>query len=238
MDIRELWESDDEAFNTIAQAVALGLWVALPVKVEKDSEDGHVVSVKSTVKGGVQDEKGATKYVDMPLFEDVPIHFTGGGGVTLTHAVKKDDEGIILFASRSFDAWHQSGGQQNPIATRAGSQSDGFYIPGVRSTPRKLKNWSGKSTQMRSDDGKHFVDIDPAGTITTSVDGGKHVTTISKDSGISHKSSVNVHVEAPTLTSKGGWKHDGSLHATKTVQSDVGLKAPMLGGSPGDPPDA
>lgn len=77
---------------------------------------------------------------------------------------------------------------KNPIATRAGSQSDGFYIPGVRSTPRKLKNWSGKSTQMRSDDGKHFVDIDPAGTITTSVDGGKHVTTISKDSGISHKS--------------------------------------------------
>lgn len=57
MDIRELWESDDEAFNTIAQAVALGLWVALPVKVE-DSEDGHVVSVKSTVKGGVQGRKG------------------------------------------------------------------------------------------------------------------------------------------------------------------------------------
>ncbi len=73
-----------------------------------------------------------------------------------------------------------AGGEQPQIDARMLSHSDGFYLPNVRSTPRKLQNVSTTSTQVRSDDGKHYSDWNPTtGTITHSVEGGKHVSTVS-----------------------------------------------------------
>ena len=233
MDLREYFPDEEESLRAVLDSVRKRVWTAMPVRVTADSEDGHTVSLESTIKGQKIDKDGKVEHVDLPPFEKVPIRFASGGGATMTHPVKKGDEGIIIFAARPIDTWHQSGGVQQAHNTRMHDLSDGFYIPGVRSDPRKLEKYSKDSVQLRSDDGKHFVDLNPKeGTITTSVDDGKHVTTHSKD-GISHKSSVAVNMEAPKGTFKMNLKVDGSVHATKAIKSDVGLKSPVIESAPG-----
>lgn len=244
MDIREaIFNDPEEAMRALVDGVKTGFWTAMPVIVQKDS-DGHTVDVKIVTKARIKDQTGEIKHVDYPLIKDALVHFSGAGdgkdtgkesaGVVFTHPIKEGDEGVVVFMSRPMEDWAEKGGVQQGVDLRTHSMSDAVFYPGARSKPRRLKNISTTTAQLRSVDGKHFSEIDAKnGRFTTSVDGGKHVTTIDKTAGISHKSSVNVHIEAPKLTSKGGWKHDGAIHATKAIASDEGLKAPILDGSPG-----
>ncbi len=92
---------------------------------------------------------------------------------------------MALIASGSIDAWFQNGGEQPETDARRHSLSDAIYLPGVRNTPRKLNNVSTTAAQIRSDDGKHYSELDPKKGITHSVDGGKHVVSMSPEDGIS-----------------------------------------------------
>jgi len=159
MDIRELLSSD-EWILALADSVRKHVWSSMPAIVDKDG-DGHTVTVKSSIKGKRELEDGTIVDFEYPVFNDLPIHFAGGGGVSVTHPTKAGDEGIITFVSRAQDAWHQSGGVQQPIDTRMHSLSDGRYIPGGRSDPRKLKNVSNSAHHIRSDDAKVTHEIHP-----------------------------------------------------------------------------
>jgi hypothetical protein len=94
--------------------------------------------------------------VDMPPFDHVPVAFSQGGGFVITHPVKKDDEGIAIFASRCIDGWHSKGGVQEEPYRRRHHQSDAMYIPGIRSQPNKLgeKDASGSRSQARAGEQK------------------------------------------------------------------------------------
>jgi phage baseplate assembly protein gpV len=241
MDIRERWSNDlEEVLRRIIDAKQLQMFTALPVIVHKDSDDGHTVHLQIAVKGHDEAEDGTVTEIEYPVLQDVPIQFSQGGGVTMTHPVKKGDEGFVIFSCRSQDNWHEKGGVQSTINSRAHDLSDGRYFPGGRSTPNKLKNYSKDSAQMRSDDGKHFVDLHPTkGTITVSVDGGKHSMTVDQTAGISHKSSVAVSIDAPTTTLKGkvhvAAADDGS---GGTLTAAKGVQAPIINGVPGPLPGA
>lgn len=243
MDIRENFHDEpEEPLRAAFDGFKKDIWTALPVIVNKKS-DGHTVSLKVAIKGQIKTEKGETKSVNYPLLEDVPVQFPGGGGkdensTIFTHPVEEGDEGIVIFSSRPLDSWFESGGQQDAVDLRTHSLSDGMFIPGIRSKPRKIKNISTTTAQMRSVDGKHVVDLDPKkGTISASVDGGKHKFSLDKSKGASLESSIAVDLKAPKLNSDGNWNHKGGLRATGTIQSDQGLQGPILAGLPGDPPD-
>lgn len=134
----------------------------MPATIPADTTDGHTVTSLPTIKRAVTDPlTGAVSYEDHPVLPDIPIHYAGGGGVTATHPVKKDDEGIVVFASRPLDSWHQSGGTQPPVDNRMHHLGDGMYVPGVRSTPRKLPQVGPDSHQIRSDDKKHVAELHP-----------------------------------------------------------------------------
>jgi len=242
-DVREsIVDDPEEPLRAAFDGLKNGIWTAMPAIVSKDS-DGKVVSVKMVIKGQTSDEKGEKKTVDYPVLADVPVHFVGGGGedkdsVVFTHPIKEKDEGVVIFMSRPMDNWFEKGGVQKGSDLRTHSLSDAMYIPGFRSKPRELKNVSTKTAQMRSVDGKAFVvDYDSKGKITTSVDEGKHTVTIDKEAGITHKSTMKVHIEAPKMTSKGTWNHDGGMRTTGVLQSDVGLKSPVIASAPGDVTD-
>lgn len=175
MDLRELVigtkdVNREETLRALTDGIKKHLWTAMPVIVEKDS-DGHKATLKVAIKARQIDQYGKLKHVDFPLLDDVPIHFPQGGGVVHTFPIKKGDEGIVVFASRALDAWRQSGGVQQAIDTRMHALSDAMFIPGHRSDPRKIRNNSTESAQVRSDDGKHTIDHHPDnGTTIKSVD--------------------------------------------------------------------
>lgn len=181
MDVRELYGASplqqenllaEESARISHATLTSGMMFSLPVTVTENSPDGHSATLQPTVKRAVNDPvTGKKTYEDHPIHPDVPVHFVGGGGVTMTHPIAKGDEGTILYMSRQIDAWRQSGGSQQPIDDAINDLGDAVHIPGVRSDPRKLQAVSTSTGQLRSDDGHHTIDHDPsAGTTVKSVD--------------------------------------------------------------------
>lgn len=239
VELPEHFEDIEEMLRSLMEGMRKDMWVALPVEVSEDSEDGHVVKLKIGIKAERTKPDGSIEYVDYPGLEDVPISYPSGGGATLTFPIKKGLTGYVMMSSRGIDHWHEKGDVQKAASRRMHHLTDGLAFHPIRNGKTKLKGVSKTATQMRSDDvdgngaPKHFVSLDPAaGSVVTSVHSGKHVTTHS-DKGISHKSSVAVNIEAPTGTFKMDLKVDGKLKATKAISSDVGVKAPNFDGQPG-----
>lgn len=246
MDTRERWPSGEAALQEYVLSLIdrrqSEMHTAMPVRVVKDS-DGHTVALQPLIKRVMKKPDGTTTLIDYPVISDVPVQFASGGGVTVTHPIKEKDEGIAIIASRAFDNWFQQGGEQNQGDARMHDMSDAFYIPGVRSNPRKLKNVSTTSTQMRSDDGKHFTDLHPEKGITHSVEDGKHVVSIMKDGGIKLAAEGGKHIvdlakggisidSAMKLAIKAaqGVDMDGALKVKGKVSSTLPIGGGVLGG--------
>lgn len=226
MDLRFRFDDETELLETVRDAVLNGLHIAIPVMVSEDSADGHTVKLKALVKSVQKMPDGSEKLIELPEFGDVPIQFASGGGVTTTFPIKKALEGIYLISSRGFDAWHQQGGAQPAIDARRNNLSDGFFIPGVRSTPNKLKNVSTTSAQTRSDDGKHVFDLHPNNGPSMSADNGKHVVSAHPTNGIGIKTVMKLAIDAT-----GGMDVKGVTHFVDAVTSATSFNAP--GGSVG-----
>ncbi len=232
MDVRAISDDFEEAIRTAVRGELKMKFFSLPVIVEKDG-DGHTVTVKSSVKGQVTTPDGKTKPQEYPQFLSIPIHFPGGGGVTSTHPVTKGDEGIIVFMSRPQDAWHQQGGVQMPVDMRMMSLSDGRYIPGGRSDPRKMQNVSTESAQTRSDDGRQTVDVHPKNGITNkSVDPSDTAKNPFKDAQTYHQSGTGPSGAAHKSVKDGKEHKSGTDHSGASMSADDGAhKVQALAGA-------
>lgn len=168
MDIRERYFDQEEQSRVLLDSLQARMWTALRVIVEEYDEKTQTVKLKAAHKVIQRSPEGKMEAVELPLFQDVPVNFPSGGGVTITLPLKKGDEGEIQFMSRSLDTWHQQGGTQTPIDMTMHSLSHGTFHPAGRSQPRKLKNVSKDSVQIRSDDddAKHVIDIHPKDGLT------------------------------------------------------------------------
>lgn len=166
VDLLELVDDPVFAIQAAIRGELKNVWTVLPVVVQS-SKEGHVAVLQSAINGQVRKDDDTIVTAPLPQFSEVPIHFAGGGGVSATHPVKSGDEGIAVFMARPQDTWHQSGGTNNdPIDSRYHSLSDARYIAGGRSDPRKLKNVAPDAHHVRSDDGKHTVEVHPTKGIT------------------------------------------------------------------------
>jgi len=168
------------------------IWTALPAIISADS-DGHTATANSAVNLAITNLDGSVTMTAFPPLDMAPVHFPNGGGHSFTHPVKTGDEGMIALMSRAQDLWFQNGGVQDPIDNRAHHLADSRWIPGGRSTPRKLSPApSTTSAQQRSDNGNHVVDVH-------------------KDNGVSHLSTVKV------LTNVGGASGSGTVHLPGSI---------------------
>jgi hypothetical protein len=179
--------------NVIRQGNERGqsrLWTAMPVIVLKDS-DGFTVECVVALKYVETDEFGNVEHKDISKLVDVPVCWPQGGGsekgdkgYAMTFPIKKDDEGIVVFASRCIDSWHELGKKKSNssqsqtqertvgtppaktdvgqplIHTRMHNLSDAMFIPGVRSKPRKMNpKPSTTAAQLRTDDQHLYCEI-------------------------------------------------------------------------------
>jgi len=138
------------------------IWTALPGIIQSFDPAAMTCEVQPSIQGTLSDPKtGKATNVSLPLLVDCPVQFPSGGGVTLTLPIAKDDECLIVFASRCIDAWWQNGGIQPPMVYRMHDLSDGFVIPGIWSQPRVLTGVSTSKAQLRSTDGATMLELDP-----------------------------------------------------------------------------
>jgi hypothetical protein len=136
------------------------IWTALPAIVQTFNATKLTVEAQPTIQAQIRQPDG--KWIDttISLCVDCPVLFPGGGGFTFTFPIAKGDEGLLVFASRCIDAWHQQGGVQKQADLRMHDLSDGFFIPtGGMSQPNVVGGLSVNSAQLRTKDGTSFIDL-------------------------------------------------------------------------------
>jgi len=161
-DVSERYYEPDEQLRQNREMHQASIRVAAPVIAESHDTKGNTVDGNVATKSAILQPDGTVSWQAIPKLT-MPTLYLGGGGMAITIPVQKGDEGLAIFADRSIDLWHQQGGQQNQFSSRMHDLSDGFFIPGFRSTPNALPNVSANSWQMRTTDGKTNMDFNPSG---------------------------------------------------------------------------
>lgn len=162
MNRRERLNDPTVALQDAIRGAMASAWTALPGIVQSFDPVAMTCVVQPAIKARRTQSSGAVVTAALPLLVDCPVFFPSGGNCTLTFPVKSGDECLVVFASRCIDSWWQSGGIQEQAELRMHDLSDGFVFVGVRSQPRRIANVSANATQLRSDDGSTFVELDPA----------------------------------------------------------------------------
>lgn len=141
-----------------------GIWTAMPGIIQSFQASGEqppTCAVQPAIRIPVRNIDGTVVSVALPLLVDCPVQFPAGGNCTLTFPVKPGDECLVVFSSRCIDAWWQSGGVQEQAELRMHDLSDGFALLGFRSKPRALAGVSTTATQLRSEDGATYIEMNP-----------------------------------------------------------------------------
>jgi hypothetical protein len=203
-DPRERYHDHTEMQRLNADGTEAGIQTALPGIIQSYNAAAQTVTVQVAIKANVTTTDGKTGAQPLSILTDVPVQFPAGGGHGMTFPISTGDECLLVFASRCIDAWWQQGGVQPQAEKRMHDLSDGFAILGFRSKPRALSNVSTTSTQIRSDDGQTYVDINGAAKSVTLhsvaasilIDGAAGTVGISAPNGLV--------VDAPTSAFTGG----------------------------------
>jgi hypothetical protein len=179
IDPRERYSDLEETIRTAFDGFRAGMWGALPgIVVSYDSTKLTVV-VQPAIQGVIQKSDGSVENVNLPLLSDVPVHFPRGGGCTLTFPIYPGggDECLVVFSSRCIDSWWQNGGVGVLMEPRMHDLSDGFAFIGPFSQATKISNVSTTTVQLRADDHKTYIELDPTGQIVNIVaPGGVNIT--------------------------------------------------------------
>jgi hypothetical protein len=157
-DRRERIGDQEEQARLAMDSRLAGLWTALPGIIQSFNASALTCTVQPAISGKVRNADGTISAQKLPLLQDCPVVFPGGGGCILTFPLAAGDECLVVFASRCIDSWWQLGGVKGQAEVRMHDLSDGFVIPGPRSQPRKIT--AANKTQLRTDNGTTYIQIE------------------------------------------------------------------------------
>ena len=201
------------------------IFTEIPGIIESYDPKTNTCSVQPAIMAVEFDDLGMASDNALPLCVDVPVYFPGGGGCHLTFAVQKGDECIIKFQQRCIDAWHQSGGVQPQHVLRMHDLSDAIVQVGLMSQPNVIPAISLDSAQLRSDDGKSYVEINP----TTHEINAVTPTNINCMAGedITATAQNNIHATATTgnITANAGLEIDAQAGTHINAQAGANINA-------------
>lgn len=166
MDPRERTKIPQVGIDAALAGLRADIWTTLPGIVVSYDVDAQTAQIQPTIQAQIQDkDSGAWSNTTLPVCLDVPVIFPGAGGYALTFPLKEGDEGVVLFSARCIDAFWQQGGVQPQAELRMHNLSDGMFIPGRISQPKKLANVSTTAPQLRNEDGSVYIEIQDGGLI-------------------------------------------------------------------------
>lgn len=106
--------------------------VSLPGIVRSYDAEKQVASVEPVVRRALFDEDGEQVEEELPILENVPVVWPGGGGFYLHFPLAAGDTGDLVFSERSFAEWRETGIVSTPGDLRVHALYGKFY-PGLRS---------------------------------------------------------------------------------------------------------
>lgn len=152
--------SNTEMLRTAITEAMKGVFTSIP---------GYVIAFdpatqRAQVQIGIQrvDINGVS-WQPSPIV-DVPVCFTGGN-FTLEFQIDAGCEGIVLFSQRCIDGWKQTGGVADNPAGRFHHQQDAMFVPGIRSLPNAIQNFSNDGIKLRNKDGSQYAWLKKDGSL-------------------------------------------------------------------------
>ena len=178
MDPRERMNRLDLGVDAAISGRLTHLWTAIPVKIASYNAALQTAAVQSMIIPGMNNPITGVKQIPfpMPIINDCPVMFPGGGGFHLTFPIAVGDEGLLILASRDIDGWWGTGNASQPADLRMHDLSDGFVMVGVRSSPKALSGVSTNAVQLRSDDGVAHIEMAAGHVVNIVAPGGINIT--------------------------------------------------------------
>ncbi|MCF5057509.1 hypothetical protein GIW54_14185 [Pseudomonas proteolytica] len=127
----------------------------------RTSVPGHVLSFDPATQmaevqiGLMLEDRLGTQQPRRPNIQ-VPVQFWGAAGGTLECRVDNGTEGVLFFSQECIDSWVDQGGVAVKSEPRRFSINDAYFIPGVRSIPGAISDFSNDGIRLRSNDGSAY----------------------------------------------------------------------------------
>lgn len=136
----------------------------------KTSVPGNVLSFDpatqmAQIQIGLKMHKATGEQEDRSPAIYVPVQFWGGSGGTLECKVSAGDEGMLLFSQECIDSWVDQGGVAVKSEPRRFSQNDAVFIPGVRSIPGAISDFTNNGIRLRNKAGSSYYWIKDDGSV-------------------------------------------------------------------------
>lgn len=130
---------------------------------------GSVIAFNSTtqlaqIQIGVKTVLATGENVEIAPLIECPVCFQGGKDFTLEFQIDKGCEGIIIFSQRSIEDWMNEGGISNQNIFRFHDINDAMFIPGIRSNPNVINNFSNDGIRIRNNDSTSYFWLKKDGT--------------------------------------------------------------------------
>lgn len=162
--------SEAEALERFVRGTLGQMRVCLPGVVEEFDPESQLAKVQPAIQMKVNVREGAPEYRDLPPLVKVPVvvPLVQTLGLALTLPIRPGDEGLLLFSDRFLDNFLMKGGVQPPEAAgadwltsepRMHSLSDGIFLPGVITQPRKLPDWNNEAIELRNRERDCFISL-------------------------------------------------------------------------------
>ncbi|NIV93788.1 hypothetical protein GWN42_13565 [candidate division KSB1 bacterium] len=129
-------ENLDVGLSKVFESLFAKKHFCMPAQVTQFDPALQTVAVQPALKILFQ---GETVPRLLPIIEDVPIVYPGGGNFFVTFDILPGHTVLLIFAERSIENWANLGGIADPQSTRKCDLSDAIAIPGVLPTPTALK---------------------------------------------------------------------------------------------------
>jgi hypothetical protein len=134
---------------------------------------------------------------------ECPVYMPGGADYFIETEINPNDEGLIIFAQKCIEEWVNSAGVAPTKILRFHDINDCMFLPGIRSQPGKIENFSNNGIKIRNKAGDKFFWFKNDGTAETTV------TTFTING--------NVVINGNT-TQTGNTSQTGNITATGTIQ--------------------
>lgn len=229
MDPRERFKSLEEGVRAAVLGIRAEMWTMLPGILVSYDATKATAEVQPAVKSVRRKQDGSLEYLTLPVIPDVPVQFAHGGGYTLTLPLAKGDEVMLVFSARNIDGWWDQSDVQQPLDRRMHDLSDAFCLPGPMSRPKVISDISDDTTQLRSDDGEMFLELDtPNNKMRLRLDTLEVI--LDKGAGaITLKAPTKVRIETPLVEVTGEIKAEGEI-AAKSESDNIHLSTHIHGG--------
>ena len=159
--LAEISNNKEEKNRLMCDKVNIDLRVACPGIIQSFNPVEQTVTVQLALRENVSNSEYQKEWREIQPLLDVPIVIPRAGGYCITMPVERGDECLVVFGDMCIDGWWQQGGIQNQVdkSMRRHDLSDGFAILGTWSQPRRIKDYSINSCQIKSEHGKACIEL-------------------------------------------------------------------------------